>query len=63
MISEAFRTLGAHTGKITGLSWSPHHPARLATVSYDHTAQVRGHTDRSKVRGHKDKVEGQGSYR
>uniref|UniRef100_A0A8C5CGQ9 Gem nuclear organelle associated protein 5 n=1 Tax=Gadus morhua TaxID=8049 RepID=A0A8C5CGQ9_GADMO len=40
VISEAFRTLGAHTGKITGLSWSPHHPARLATVSYDHTAQV-----------------------
>ncbi|CAL8362299.1 unnamed protein product [Lota lota] len=40
VISEAFRTLGAHTAKITSLSWSPHHPARLVTVSYDRTAQV-----------------------
>ncbi|KAJ3589510.1 hypothetical protein NHX12_010355 [Muraenolepis orangiensis] len=40
VISEAFRTLGGHMGKITGLSWSPHHPAHLVSVSYDRTAQV-----------------------
>ncbi|KAF7655287.1 hypothetical protein LDENG_00058260 [Lucifuga dentata] len=32
--------LSGHTAKITGMAWSPHHDARLVTVSYDGTAQV-----------------------
>ncbi|XP_066501896.1 gem-associated protein 5 [Hoplias malabaricus] len=40
LLTEAFRTLSGHTNKITSLSWSPHHDARLVTVSYDGTAQV-----------------------
>ncbi|XP_053147146.1 gem-associated protein 5 isoform X2 [Hemicordylus capensis] len=39
-ITEPFRTLVGHTAKITGLSWSPHHDGRLASVCYDGTAQV-----------------------
>ncbi|NXP51027.1 GEMI5 protein, partial [Heliornis fulica] len=40
MITEPFRTLSGHTAKITSLSWSPHHEARLVSACYDGTAQV-----------------------
>ncbi|XP_066446558.1 gem-associated protein 5 [Eleutherodactylus coqui] len=39
-ITDPFRTLSGHTAKITSLSWSPHHDARLASASYDGTSQV-----------------------
>ncbi|NWW30650.1 GEMI5 protein, partial [Panurus biarmicus] len=39
-ITEPFRTLAGHTAKITSLSWSPHHEARLVSACYDGTAQV-----------------------
>ncbi|XP_015272563.1 PREDICTED: gem-associated protein 5 [Gekko japonicus] len=39
-ITEPFHTLAGHTAKITSLSWSPHHDARLVSVSYDGTAEV-----------------------
>lgn len=41
MLTEPHRRLCGHTAKITGMAWSPHHEARLVTVSYDGTAQVR----------------------
>ncbi|KAM9347919.1 gem-associated protein 5 [Symphorus nematophorus] len=40
VLTEPYRRLCGHTGKITGMAWSPHHDARLVTVSYDGTAQV-----------------------
>ncbi|CAF97287.1 unnamed protein product, partial [Tetraodon nigroviridis] len=40
VLTEPHRRLCGHTAKITGLAWSPHHEARLVTVSYDGTAQV-----------------------
>ncbi|XP_049896526.1 gem-associated protein 5 isoform X2 [Epinephelus moara] len=40
VLTEPYRRLGGHTNKITGMAWSPHHEARLVTVSYDGTAQV-----------------------
>lgn len=40
MLTEPHRRLCGHTSKITGMAWSPHHDARLVTVSYDGTAQV-----------------------
>ncbi|XP_068187282.1 gem-associated protein 5 [Antennarius striatus] len=40
MLTEPYRRLSGHTAKVTGLAWSPHHDARLVTVSYDGTAQV-----------------------
>ncbi|XP_044077410.1 gem-associated protein 5 isoform X1 [Siniperca chuatsi] len=40
VLTEPYRRLCGHTAKITGMAWSPHHDARLVTVSYDGTAQV-----------------------
>nr|XP_020442714.1 gem-associated protein 5 isoform X2 [Monopterus albus] len=40
VLTEPFRRLCGHTAKITSMAWSPHHKARLVTVSYDGTAQV-----------------------
>ncbi|XP_054481337.1 gem-associated protein 5 [Anoplopoma fimbria] len=40
VLTEPYRRLTGHTSKITGMAWSPHHEARLVTVSYDGTAQV-----------------------
>ncbi|XP_070839743.1 gem-associated protein 5 [Chaetodon trifascialis] len=40
VLTEPYRSLCGHTAKITGMAWSPHHDARLVTVSYDGTAQV-----------------------
>ncbi|KAG7217173.1 hypothetical protein INR49_027714 [Caranx melampygus] len=40
VLTEPYRRLCGHTAKITGMAWSPHHEARLVTVSYDGTAQV-----------------------
>lgn len=40
VVTEPHRRLCGHTGKITGMAWSPHHDGRLVTVSYDGTAQV-----------------------
>ncbi|XP_040005893.1 gem-associated protein 5 [Xiphias gladius] len=40
VLTEPHRRLCGHTAKITGMAWSPHHEARLVTVSYDGTAQV-----------------------
>ncbi|KAM6907183.1 gem-associated protein 5 [Xenentodon cancila] len=40
VLTEPYRRLCGHTAKITGMAWSPHHSARLVTVSYDGTAQV-----------------------
>uniref|UniRef100_A0A673CB35 Gem (nuclear organelle) associated protein 5 n=1 Tax=Sphaeramia orbicularis TaxID=375764 RepID=A0A673CB35_9TELE len=40
VLTEPYRRLSGHTAKITGMAWSPHHDARLVTVSYDGTAQV-----------------------
>lgn len=42
VLTEPYRRLCGHTSKITGMVWSPHHDARLVTVSYDGTAQVGG---------------------
>ncbi|XP_054981226.1 gem-associated protein 5 isoform X1 [Sorex araneus] len=39
-LTEPYRTLSGHTGKITRVAWSPHHDGRLVSVSYDGTAQV-----------------------
>ncbi|XP_012664133.1 gem-associated protein 5 isoform X2 [Otolemur garnettii] len=39
-VTEPYRTLSGHTGKITSLAWSPHHDGRLVSASYDGTAQV-----------------------
>ncbi|XP_075066228.1 gem-associated protein 5 [Mixophyes fleayi] len=39
-LTDPFRTLSGHTGKITSLSWSPHHDAKLVSASYDGTSQV-----------------------
>uniref|UniRef100_A0A3Q0RWZ4 Gem nuclear organelle associated protein 5 n=1 Tax=Amphilophus citrinellus TaxID=61819 RepID=A0A3Q0RWZ4_AMPCI len=40
VLTEPYRRLCGHTAKITSMAWSPHHSARLVTVSYDGTAQV-----------------------
>ncbi|CAN9501079.1 unnamed protein product [Ophioblennius macclurei] len=40
LLTEPYRRLAGQTAKITGVAWSPHHDARLVTVSYDGTAQV-----------------------
>uniref|UniRef100_H2YVE0 Uncharacterized protein n=1 Tax=Ciona savignyi TaxID=51511 RepID=H2YVE0_CIOSA len=40
VITEPFRTLSGHNGRITDLSWSPHDPRLLVSASYDGTAQV-----------------------
>ncbi|XP_008274681.1 gem-associated protein 5 [Stegastes partitus] len=40
VLTEPYRRLSGHTAKITNMAWSPHHSARLVTVSYDGTAQV-----------------------
>ncbi|KAG7517124.1 gem-associated protein 5 [Solea senegalensis] len=40
VLTEPYRRLCGHTAKITDMAWSPHHDARLVTVSYDGTAQV-----------------------
>nr|XP_046266368.1 gem-associated protein 5 [Scatophagus argus] len=40
VLTEPHRRLCGHTAKITSMAWSPHHDARLVTVSYDGTAQV-----------------------
>ncbi|XP_074466018.1 gem-associated protein 5 isoform X2 [Sebastes fasciatus] len=40
VLTEPYRRLCGHTSKITGMAWSPHHEARLVSVSYDGTAQV-----------------------
>uniref|UniRef100_A0AAX7T8E8 Anaphase-promoting complex subunit 4 WD40 domain-containing protein n=1 Tax=Astatotilapia calliptera TaxID=8154 RepID=A0AAX7T8E8_ASTCA len=40
VLTEPYRRLCGHTAKITSMAWSPHHNARLVTVSYDGTAQV-----------------------
>nr|XP_061818666.1 gem-associated protein 5-like [Nerophis lumbriciformis] len=40
VLTEPYRRLCGHTSKITGMSWSPHNSGKLATVSYDGTAQV-----------------------
>ncbi|TKS83312.1 Gem-associated protein 5 [Collichthys lucidus] len=40
VMTEPYRRLCGHTGKITCMAWSPHHDARLVTASYDGTAQV-----------------------
>ncbi|KAM4675681.1 gem-associated protein 5 [Discoglossus pictus] len=58
-ITEPFRTLSGHTAKITSLSWSPHHDARLVSVSYDGTSQVWDVLQEeplSNYRGHKGRL-------
>ncbi|KAE8613853.1 hypothetical protein XENTR_v10007894 [Xenopus tropicalis] len=58
-ITEPFRTLPGHTAKITSLSWSPHHDARLVSASYDGTAQVWDVLQEeplSNYRGHKGRL-------
>lgn len=39
-ITDCFRQLSGHWGRITGLSWSPHQSELLLSSSYDGTAQV-----------------------
>ncbi|XP_067900168.1 gem-associated protein 5 [Heterodontus francisci] len=39
-VTEPYRTLSGHTGKVTSLAWSPHHDALLVSACYDGTAQV-----------------------
>ncbi|XP_063303907.1 gem-associated protein 5 [Pelobates fuscus] len=58
-ITEPFRTLSGHTARITSLSWSPHHDARLASASYDGTSQVWDVLQEeplSNYRGHKGRL-------
>ncbi|EDO28531.1 predicted protein, partial [Nematostella vectensis] len=38
-ITASYRQLVGHCGRVTALSWSPHHPDRLVTSSYDGSAQ------------------------
>ena len=40
-ITECFRQLAGHSGRVTDLSWSPHQFELLLSSSYDGTAQVR----------------------
>ncbi|XP_077983936.1 gem-associated protein 5-like [Glandiceps talaboti] len=39
-ITTSYSTLNGHIQRVTGLSWSPHGEKKLASVSYDGTAQV-----------------------
>ncbi|XP_077324510.1 gem-associated protein 5 isoform X2 [Lithobates pipiens] len=58
-ITEPYRTLSGHTSKITSVSWSPHHDARLASASYDGTSQiwdVLQEEPLSNYRGHKGRL-------
>ncbi|KAM9311522.1 gem-associated protein 5 [Gastrophryne carolinensis] len=58
-ITEPYRSLCGHTAKITSLSWSPHHDARLASASYDGTSQVWDVLQEeplSNYRGHKGRL-------
>ncbi|KAG8438880.1 hypothetical protein GDO86_005173 [Hymenochirus boettgeri] len=58
-ITEPYRNLLGHTAKITSLSWSPHHDARLVSASYDGTAQVWDVLQEeplSNYRGHKGRL-------
>uniref|UniRef100_A0A8C5M8N3 Gem nuclear organelle associated protein 5 n=1 Tax=Leptobrachium leishanense TaxID=445787 RepID=A0A8C5M8N3_9ANUR len=58
-IIEPFRSLSGHTARITSLSWSPHHDARLVSSSYDGTAQVWDVLQEeplSNYRGHKGRL-------
>ncbi|XP_068134406.1 gem-associated protein 5 isoform X2 [Hyperolius riggenbachi] len=58
-ITEPYRSLTGHTARITGLSWSPHHDAMLASASYDGTAQVWNVLQEEPVsnyRGHKGRL-------
>ncbi|XP_075458280.1 gem-associated protein 5 isoform X2 [Ascaphus truei] len=58
-ITEPYRTLSGHTAKITSLSWSPHHDARLVSASYDGTSQVWDVLQEeplSNYRGHKGRL-------
>ncbi|XP_069825049.1 gem-associated protein 5 [Dendropsophus ebraccatus] len=58
-ITDPFRTLSGHTAKITSLSWSPHHDARLVSASYDGTSQVWDVLQEepiSNYRGHKGRL-------
>ena len=40
-LTESFRQLPGHSGRVTCLSWSPHQSELLLSSSYDGTAQVR----------------------
>ena len=40
-ITECFRQLAGHSGRVTNLSWSPHQSELLLSSSYDGTAQVK----------------------
>ncbi|XP_053319123.1 gem-associated protein 5 [Spea bombifrons] len=58
-IAEPFRTLTGHTARITSLSWSPHHEARLVSACYDGTSQVWDVLQEqplSNYRGHKGRL-------
>ncbi|XP_056372778.1 gem-associated protein 5 isoform X2 [Hyla sarda] len=58
-ITDPYRTLSGHTAKITSLSWSPHHDARLVSASYDGTSQVWDVLQEEPVsnyRGHKGRL-------
>nr|XP_006819751.1 PREDICTED: gem-associated protein 5-like [Saccoglossus kowalevskii] len=39
-VTGSYITLNGHSQRVTGLSWSPHGDKKLASVSYDGTAQV-----------------------
>ena len=40
-VTECFRQLAGHSGRVTDLSWSPHQFELLLSSSYDGTAEVR----------------------
>ncbi|CAK8686538.1 unnamed protein product [Clavelina lepadiformis] len=39
-ITEPYRMLADHTGRITGLSWNANNPTQIASASYDGTVEV-----------------------
>lgn len=39
-VTSSTAQLDGHSGRITGLSWSPHVDGQLVSASYDGTAQV-----------------------
>ncbi|KAM8972948.1 gem-associated protein 5 isoform 2-T2 [Pelodytes ibericus] len=58
-VTEPFRSLSGHTARVTSLSWSPHHEARLVSASYDGTSQVWDVLQEeplSNYRGHKGRL-------
>ena len=47
VVTESFRKLVGHSGRVTNVVWSPHTAFRLSSSSYDGSVQVRVHQIKS----------------